>query len=111
MDQNWILQKKETHRTFSKSTWVPLRASINDEQGNSQYTGYVSEYFGCGSVGFPPEHREKAEKANWTDIGIGCTPFNPMLTKMVILLLLNITNGMTKIQSEFTLFLKSRGSE
>lgn len=73
MNQDWILQNKETRRTFSKSTWVPLRASINDEKGNSKYIGFVSEYFGCGSVAFPPEHREIAEKASWSDIGIGCT--------------------------------------
>lgn len=73
MNKDWILQKKETHRIFSKSTWVPLRASINDEQGNPQYIGYTNEYFGCGSVAFPPEHREIAEKASWSDIGIGCT--------------------------------------
>ena len=73
MNQDWILQKKETRRTYSKSTWVPLRTSINDEQGNSQYIGYVSEHFGCGSVAFPPEHREIAEEASWSDIGIGCT--------------------------------------
>lgn len=74
MSQDWILQKKETRRTFSKSTWVPLRASINDEKGDCKYTGHVGEYFGCGSVAFPPEHREIAEKASWSDIGIGCTP-------------------------------------
>lgn len=73
MNKNWILQKKETRRIFSKSTWVPLRASINDEQGDSHYTGYISEYFGCGSVAFPPEHREIAEEVSWSDIGIGCT--------------------------------------
>ncbi len=73
MNQNWILQNKETRRTFSKSTWVPLRASINDEEGNCKYIGFVSEYFGCGSVAFPSEHREIAEKASWNDIGIGCT--------------------------------------
>lgn len=73
MNQDWILQKKETRRTFSKSTWVPLRASINDEKGNCKYIGFVSEYFGCGSVAFPPEHREIADKASWGDIGIGCT--------------------------------------
>jgi len=72
MNQDWILQKKETRRTFSKSTWVPLRASINDEQGKVRNTGYFSEYFGCGSVAFPPEHREVAEKLSWSDIGIGC---------------------------------------
>lgn len=73
MNQDWILQNKETRRTFSKSTWVPLRASINDEKGNCKYIGFVSEYFGCGSVAFPSEHREIAEKASWSDIGIGCT--------------------------------------
>ena len=34
MNQDWILQKKETRRTFSKSTWVPLRAAIDNEKGN-----------------------------------------------------------------------------
>jgi len=70
MNQDWILQNKETRRTFSGATWVPLRASINDERGEIQSIGYVSEYFGCGSVAFPPEHREVAEKLGWVSIGI-----------------------------------------
>jgi hypothetical protein len=74
MNQDWILQKQETRRTFSTSTWVPLRESINDEKGNCKYIGHISEYFGCGSVAFPPEHREIAEKASWSDIGISYTP-------------------------------------
>lgn len=73
MNQDWILQNKETRRTFSKSTWVPLRASIKNEKGSCKYIGFVSEYFGCGSVAFPPEHKEIAEKTGWSDIGIGCT--------------------------------------
>ncbi len=73
MNQDWILQKKETRRTFSRSTWVPLRASIKNEQGKVRNAGYVSEYFGYGSVAFPPEHRETAEKLSWSNIGIGCT--------------------------------------
>ncbi|KAB7884896.1 hypothetical protein GA417_10105 [Poseidonibacter ostreae] len=73
MNKDWILQKKETRRIFSKSTWVPLRAMSNDEHGDSQHIGYTSEYFGCGSVAFPPEHRDIAEKVSWSDIGIGCT--------------------------------------
>jgi len=71
MNQDWILQKKETRRTFSGATWVPLRASSNDEQGKVKDIGYVSEFFGCGSVAFPPEHREIAERFGWSDIGIG----------------------------------------
>lgn len=71
MSQNWILQNKETRRTFSGATWVPLRASCNDEQGKAQDIGYVSEFFGCGSVAFSPEYREAAEQLGWSDIGIG----------------------------------------
>ena len=72
MNQDWILQKKETRRIFANATWVPLRASFNDEQGQVDVTeiGYISEFFGCGSVAFPPEYRECAERLNWSDIGI-----------------------------------------
>lgn len=73
MNQNWILQEKKTRQTFANSTWVPLRASNNDERGQVGVTevGYVSEFFGCGSVAFPPEQREVAERLGWSDIGIG----------------------------------------
>lgn len=72
MDQNWILQRKDTRRKFANATWIPLRASFNDEQSQNRVTevGYVSEYFGCGSVAFPSEHREFAEQLSWSDIGI-----------------------------------------
>ena len=48
-----------------------MRACCNDERGEVQEIGYVSEFFGCGSVAFPPEHREFAEQIGWSDIGIG----------------------------------------
>jgi len=73
MNQDWVLQKKETRRTFSKSTWVPLRASCGNEKDNAKNIGYTSEFFGCGSVAFLPEHREAAEKLSWTDIGLSST--------------------------------------
>ncbi|WP_186130030.1 hypothetical protein [Burkholderia gladioli] len=73
MNKDWILQGKETRRVFATATWVPLRASINDEKapGQVREIGYISEYFGCGSVAFPPEHRKVAERLSWSDIGIG----------------------------------------
>jgi hypothetical protein len=71
MDQDWILQKNETRRTFSGATWIPLRASCSDEKGEVKGVGYVSEFFGCGSVAFPPQHREIAKQLSWRDIGIG----------------------------------------
>ena len=72
MNKDWILQSKETRRSFSGATWVPLRASEKDENGHVTKIGYVSEYFGCGSVAFPPEHREMVEaRLGWSDLGIG----------------------------------------
>lgn len=73
MDQDWILQKKETRRAFSKSTWVPLRAAVDNENGNVKNVGYSNEFFGCGSVAFSPENREIADKLSWGDIGLSRT--------------------------------------
>lgn len=71
MKKEWILQTKETRRNFAKATWIPLRASNSNEQGDSTKIGHVSEYFGAGSVAFPPEKRDIAENLSWSDIGIG----------------------------------------
>jgi hypothetical protein len=71
MKTDWILQNKDTRRTFSNSTWIPLRAYQNTEHGDIKSIGYTCEFFGCGSVAFPPEHREIADTLGWSDIGIG----------------------------------------
>lgn len=70
MNAHWILQEKETTRFYKKSTWIPLRASKNDETGYITEIGYISEYFGCGSVAFSPEHEEFAEQLDWSSLGI-----------------------------------------
>ncbi|HHQ1868527.1 MULTISPECIES: hypothetical protein [Acinetobacter calcoaceticus/baumannii complex] len=70
MDQDWILQKKETRRTFANSTWIPLRASSSEEKGNVKNIGYISEFFGCGSAAFPSEKIEIAETLGWGDLGL-----------------------------------------
>ena len=52
-----------------------IAMSCSDEQGQVRITeiGYVSEFFGCGSVAFPPEHRTRGRRATTglSDIGIG----------------------------------------
>jgi len=74
MNEEWILQTKETRRLFSNAAWIPLRASVGDEKGDIKEIGHVSEYFGCGSVAFPPEYRALVEdRLGWNDIGIGHT--------------------------------------
>ncbi len=73
MNEDWILQASEIRRPFSRAAWVPLRASLNDENGNVKEIGYVGDVFACGSVAFPKQHREFAERLSWSDIGIGHT--------------------------------------
>jgi len=73
MNAAWILQESEIRRLFSRATWVPLRASLNEEKGNVKEVGYIGDVFACGSVAFPNKHRELAERLSWSDIGIGHT--------------------------------------
>lgn len=70
----WILQTSEIRRPFSRATWIPLRASLNDERGSVKEVGYLGDVFACGSVAFPKQHRELAERLSWSDIGIGQNP-------------------------------------
>jgi hypothetical protein len=72
MNREWILQTREARRTFANATWVPLRAYRKETFSQAHVTevGYVSEVFACGSVAFPPEHREVAEQLGWTDLGV-----------------------------------------
>ena len=72
MKREWILQSRETRRRFANSTWVPLRVSEMHEvgRGDVKDVGYASEYFGCGSVAFPPQHREEANGFGWGEVGI-----------------------------------------
>ncbi|ENE1253295.1 hypothetical protein ABM187_003509 [Stenotrophomonas maltophilia] len=69
--KSWILLKKETKRNFSEATWVPLRASQRELEGDARTIPYKEEYFGCGSAAFPPEHTERASTFGWHDIGPG----------------------------------------
>lgn len=70
MAKDWILQTKETRRKFANSTWIPLRSICKRETGDVQNIGYISEFFGCNSLAFPPDHKDFAENLGWSDIGI-----------------------------------------
>lgn len=73
MNEAWILLTSEIRRPFARATWIPLRASQNEERLGVKDVGYVSDLFACGSVAFPKQHRELAESLGWSDIGIGHT--------------------------------------
>ncbi len=70
MKLDWILQKKETQRLYSNATWVPLRATKNNEQGCVFKIGYESDLFACGSIAVPVDLKDRAEKLSWDDLGI-----------------------------------------
>jgi len=72
VNREWILQTRETRRLFATSTWIPLRASVQIEHGHPDATspGHITEHFACGSVAFPVQHREVAERLSWGQIGI-----------------------------------------
>ena len=63
MTKDWILQTKETRRTFATATWVPLRGYYNNESGDVKNIGYISEWFGCNAVAFFPEYKDIAAGA------------------------------------------------
>ena len=94
-NSDWILQVKETRRTFGSSTWVPLRELSNKEQGDVKNVGYDSEFFGCGSVAFPPEQKERADGFDWIKLALAI-PLDHMLMKTAIILQSNNMNIMTK---------------
>ena len=103
MNRDWILQTKEARRAFADATWVPLRASHNDEQGEVRKVGYVSEYFGCGSVAFPPENREVAERLAGL-ISESVTTCSRTLTRMDTIRLSISISTTTRNPSESNLF-------
>jgi hypothetical protein len=76
MNSDWVLQTKETRRDFASATWIPLRASQERIQTltTSDEIGYVSEFFGCGSVAFAKKHREQVDKLDWNSLGLSNTP-------------------------------------
>src|ERR1700757_3513912 len=73
MNEAWLLQTAETRRPLARATWVPLRAYQEDKKHNVRRVGHTSDLFACGSVAFPKEHRELAERLGWRQIGIAHT--------------------------------------
>lgn len=72
----WLLQTKETRQYFEKSTWVTLRASNHQKQGEYREIGFAEEYFVCYSVAFSPEHKKEASELTWSQFsGMEVLPY------------------------------------
>ena len=71
INQDWFEMPDIRRRTFAKSVWIPLRAQNSiREEGKLGYEGYISEFFGAGSIVVPVNHKVDAEKLGWMDVGI-----------------------------------------
>lgn len=71
MDQIWFEMQNIRSRKFSKAVWIPLRARHYVKKfGYNGRRGFVSDFFGVGSLAFPKKDRGKAAKLEWQDIGI-----------------------------------------
>jgi hypothetical protein len=68
--QDWFEMADLRRRRFATSVWVPLRAIESNEKGAYGRPGFVGDSLYVGSVAFPLNRREEAEKLGWTDIGI-----------------------------------------
>lgn len=51
---------------MDSAAWIPLYATETLEQkGVYGVAGYRDDYFGCGTVAFPVEHRELVKNIGW----------------------------------------------
>jgi len=75
MDNKWFTMEDVRRRNLGDATWIPLRASQRvKESGERGYSGYISEFFGLGSLAVPLRAKQQAEELEWIDIGLAVTP-------------------------------------
>lgn len=72
VNQAWFELAKIRRQSYDSGiVWIPLRASEHVvEVGRQGHDGYVSDYFGLGSLAIPIEERDKGEHLGWGDLGI-----------------------------------------
>ncbi len=50
MDLTWFEMRDLIRKDFGQSSWIPLYASLNFEQGKYGFDGYKEEYFGAYAI-------------------------------------------------------------
>ena len=73
-EQAWFELSQFRKRVMDSQAWIPLHAVESaEESGQYGHVGYRKDFFGCGTVALPVEHREAMHKVGWSDLGIGRT--------------------------------------
>jgi hypothetical protein len=71
VQQSWFEMADVRRRKLEAASWIPLRAVQRiREEGNNGSEGYVSEFFGAGSVAIPAAQQDQALGLGWMDVGI-----------------------------------------
>jgi len=72
VDQKWFEMPEIRRRKLEGAVWVPLRAISQEiEEGRYGHLGYLSEFYGVGTLAVAIEDKAKTEKLGWSDVGIG----------------------------------------
>lgn len=70
MKQDWFELRDIRQRNFSRSVWVPLRASQRIiSEGVIGREGFKEEFFAAAAIAFPIEKKSKVEVLGWDDVG------------------------------------------
>ena len=70
--QTWFEMPEVRRRKLEGAVWVPLRSvDRRTRGGNYGDLGYLSEFYGVGTLAVAVEDKAKAEKLRWEDVGIG----------------------------------------
>lgn len=71
MDQSWFEMQSIRRNLFSKSVWIPLRATQKLRLvGQHGRDGFQEEFFGAMSVMFPTDDHELAGELAWSDLNL-----------------------------------------
>ena len=71
MEQGWFEMPSILRKQYSKSVWIPLRATQKLRLvGRHGRDGFQEEFFGAMSVMFPKESHELAAELGWSDLSL-----------------------------------------
>lgn len=71
MQKDWFEMNDIKRKSFNNAVWIPLYVCEKlEHSGQIGYSGYKSEFFGCGTLAVPLAKRDRANDMGWDSIGI-----------------------------------------
>jgi len=70
MNQDWFEMRDLRHRSYKKTSFVPLRVLEKTEEGENAQVGYKDEFLGIGTAAFPLDQKMEALETDWGRVGL-----------------------------------------